>query len=110
MKNATKKKSIKNEHLETEDKITYYLSNIDNEEVMEDLRWISPNLFLKIMRLSYINTFRNKEPISTCPECHEKTILLDDGEEYCEKCGLVTRNNYPYTAGFKHYLEYGVRL
>ena len=112
MKNDKGKlQNIKNEHLKTTDPFKYYLSNVDNEDVMTELKWINPIVFKKIIRLNYINSIRNKEPISKCPECG-KPIQYDNDtcEEYCETCGVITRTSYPYTAGIKFTIEYGVRL
>lgn len=45
-----------------------------------------------------------------CPNCHTHTIKLDDEkcEEYCTKCGLITRASSRYVAGKQIELPYGL--
>lgn len=50
------------------------------------------------------------ENIDKCPECQTITITRNNNNEYeyCEKCGLITRASYDYTAGIRIDLPYGV--
>lgn len=50
------------------------------------------------------------ENIDKCPECKTLTITRssDNDYEYCEKCGLITRASYDYTAGIHFDLPYGI--
>jgi ribosomal protein S27AE len=45
-----------------------------------------------------------------CPECGTRTITLDEDkcEEYCTRCGYVTRAASRYVAGEKINLPYGL--
>ena len=89
----------------------YYLQNIDNQEIMDQLKWENPRLYDIVHRIDYILSFSNKQPIGKCPECGAEIIVDKDAcEEYCRECGLVTRNSYPYVASQKYDLPYGIRL
>lgn len=96
--------------LKVENPILYYLKNIDDPEIMEELRWEDPGFYEYILRLNYIQSLTNKEPIYKCPLCNHSIITdIDSGEEYCSVCGLVTRTHYPYVAGQRLHLDYGVK-
>lgn len=112
MKNEGTEHEPTKENLGPQNLLEYYLDNLDNEEIMEELRWENPSLFRKIQRIHYIDSLRSKEPTGKCPECKSKTIIVDNDtcEEYCENCGLVTRNNYPYVAGIQHELYWGLKI
>lgn len=45
-----------------------------------------------------------------CPECKTRTIILDEEkcEEYCTKCGTITRAASRYVAGKQINLTYGL--
>ena len=45
-----------------------------------------------------------------CPECRTRTIILDNEkcEEYCTRCGMVTRAASRYVAGKQIDLPYGL--
>ena len=45
-----------------------------------------------------------------CPECRTRTIILDEEkcEEYCTRCGTITRAASRYVAGEKIELPYGL--
>ena len=47
-----------------------------------------------------------------CPECRTRTIILDNDkcEEYCTKCGTITRAPTRFVAGEKIDLPYGILL
>lgn len=76
---------------------------------MKELKWSDHDLYLHVCRIHYIQKLKNKTRTSICPEC-ESVILQDKwGEEYCMKCGLVTRATYDYVAGFKIDLPYGLK-
>ena len=91
-----------------ENPLKYYHEHKDE---LDTLEWLSPEIYNWLMRVKFIDSIRNKEPISKCPECGgEIEVDKDKCEEYCESCGLITRNPYPYTAGQEYILPYGVRL
>ena len=92
-----------------EDPIKYYLENIDDSEIMNELRWEDPYLYIQILRLHYIDSLQNKENIYQCPICRGEIITDNLGEEYCCVCGLVTRTPYPYVAGQKIHVDYGLK-
>ena len=98
------------DELKTINPLTYYLKHIGNIELMEELRWENPPLYRKVHRIHYILSFKTKEPLNKCPECGEHITSDEWGEEYCPKCGCVTRNNYNYTSGTKHCLPYGLKI
>lgn len=102
-------KNNSDDQLKLEDPITYYLENIDDEEIMNQLRWDDPELYNQILRLNYLQSLTNKEPIYQCPICRGNIITDNWGEEYCSVCGLVTRTQYPYVAGQKIHLDYGLK-
>lgn len=102
-------KNNSDDRLKLEDPITYYLEHIDDYEIMGELRWEDPELYTLIFRLNYIKSLANKEPIYRCPICRGNIITDTWGEEYCSVCGLVTRTSYPYVAGQKIHLDYGVK-
>ena len=95
--------------LKLENPTKYYLKNINNTEIMEALRWEDPDFYDTILRLHYIQQMQNRENIYQCPECRGNIITDDWGEEYCTDCGLVTRTPYPYTAGHRISLPYGLK-
>ena len=48
------------------------------------------------------------EQLTICPECStELEKDLDTDDDYCPKCGLITRSYSEYTAGQKVDLPYG---
>lgn len=77
---------------------------------MDELKWEDPYFYDTIIRLHYIKQMQNHDNIYMCPECQGDIITDEAGEEYCNECGLITRNCYPYTAGTKYELPYGLRL
>ena len=107
---------MKNETLDDtgadlQNNLDYYLQHIDNQEIMSKLKWENPILYETVQRINYLLSFANKEPIYNCPECGaEIEVDKDLCEEYCSQCGLITRNSYPYIAGQKYTLPYGIRL
>ena len=76
---------------------------------MGDLKWEDRELYNQILRLHYIDNLQNKENIYRCPICGKDIITDNMGEEYCSSCGLVTRTQYPYVAGQKIHLDYGLK-
>lgn len=99
------------EKLKLEDPIRYYLKHSDDEEIMTQLKWEDYEFYQLVIRLIFLDQAINHEPIWRCPECGAYvTIDKDKSEEYCPSCGLITRNCYPYTAGNKYELPYGLRL
>lgn len=95
----------------TEESVEYYMSNINNPHIMKDLHFVDPLLYAKLMRWKFVNSIRNKQAISTCPECNGEIIFDSDKcIEYCDKCGLITRTCTYYTAGVQYELPYGLRL
>ena len=52
------------------------------------------------------------ENTDKCPECKTLTIVRSENgsEEYCTKCGLITRASYNYQAGIKFELPYGLLI
>ena len=87
--------------------IDYYLKNFNNPEIMDELKWKDPYLYLQITRLHFIKQLQDTTPTYKCPDCGDNIIHDEWGEEYCESCGLVTRTPYDYVAGFKITLPYG---
>lgn len=101
--------NVNDDTLKLENPIKYYLKNFDDEEIMAELRWEDPELYQKILRIVEIDGMKNKQQIYRCPEC-EKNIITDEwGEEYCSNCGLVTRAHYPYVAGQRINLVFGLK-
>lgn len=104
------KHEVDNEKLKEENPIKYYLQHTGDKKVMKKLRWDNPKLYRAVQRAVYLKQLQSKEPLHRCPKCGD-TITCDEwGEEYCPRCGVITRNNYPYTAGVKHDLPYGLKL
>ena len=102
--------SDEDEKLKNENPLIYYLKHINDKEIMKELRWKNRALYQKVHRIHYILSFKTKEPLRKCPDCGE-TITSDEwGEEYCPRCGLITRNSYNYTAGEMHELPYGLKI
>ena len=97
------------DQLKLENPTEYYLKNIKDPEIMDELRWEDPYFYDYILRLHFINEMQNHENIYRCPECRGNIITDDWGEEYCTNCGLVTRTHYPYTAGQPISLPYGIK-
>lgn len=96
--------------LRLENPTEYYLKNIEDHEIMAELRWEDPYFYDYILRLHFINEMQNHENIYRCPECRGNIITdIDSGEEYCTCCGLVTRTHYPYVAGQRVTLDYGLK-
>lgn len=93
-----------------ENPIRYYLKHIGNQKIMGELKRTDRELFDKVHRIHYIRSFSNKDPIWKCPECGQDIELDEWGEEYCSKCGLVTRSHTNYNAGIQIYLPYGIKL
>ena len=87
----------------------YYLQHFYDQEIMDHLKWVDPYQYLDVIRLHFIKQMTNHENINTCPECKGNIITDEWGEEYCEECGLVTRTHYPYIAGQKITLDYGIK-
>lgn len=95
--------------LKLENPTKYYLENIDDAEIMNELKWEDPDLYLHILRLNFINKITDHEPIYRCPECRSNIITDEWGEEYCSNCGLVTRTHYQYVAGQSIVLPFGLK-
>ena len=110
MKNDASNPKHSEESEISENPITYYLNHIGNQEIMNKLKWEDPLLYFRVQRISYILSFKSKEPLWKCPHCGEQITEDEWGEEYCPSCGLVTRSNYPYVAGIQFELPYGVKL
>ena len=107
---CNEKISDENLQLKLEDPIEYYLKNIEDPEIMAELRWEDPYFYDYLLRLHFINEMQNHENIYRCPECRGNIITdIDSGEEYCTCCGLVTRTHYPYVAGQRLMLDYGLK-
>ena len=51
------------DNLKVENPILYYLKNIDDPEIMYELRWEDPYFYDYILRLHYTQSLTNKEPI-----------------------------------------------
>ena len=72
----------------------------------QNLKWENPRKYS-------IDTFLNHESLKYCPECGAEIEYInpdDEDEAYCTKCGLITSASYPYVAGIKIDLPYGLRL
>ena len=91
-------------------KLKYYIDHIHDSNVMHELRWKEPETDNKVRRLFYIKSLQSKEPLTLCPECGFDIVEDEWGEEYCPKCGTVTRSHSQYSAGFKHDLPYGLKI
>ena len=89
--------------------VKYYLNHIGNLKIMVQLKQENRELYDFIHRLDYIKSFQNTEPISRCPECNTRINQDEWGEEYCPKCGTVTRSNYPYVAGIPVEFPFGTK-
>lgn len=96
--------------LKLEHPLKYYLENIGNIKVMNELRQENLELYNKIQRISYIKSFQTREKLYLCPECHTSIVEDEWGEQYCPSCGLVTRSHYDYVAGLKFKLPYGLKI
>lgn len=95
--------------LKMENPLQYYLEHIHDKKIMAELAWDDPEFFQHVHRIYFIQQIQNHEPIYKCPECRGKVITDEWGEEYCETCGLVTRTQFPYVAGHKIRLPYGLK-
>ena len=95
--------------LKQKNPIKYYLKHYNNKKIMDELRWENPELYNRIQRLHKKWLITNHEPIYKCPECNQNIITDEWGEEYCNNCGLVTRTHYPYVAGQKIHLPFGIK-
>ena len=102
--------SDEDEKLKNENPIAYYLKHINDKKIMEELRWQNRELYNKVHRIHYILSFKTNEPLRKCPDCGGKITSNEWGEEYCPKCGLITRNSYKYTAGIIYKLPYGLKI
>lgn len=71
-------------------------------------RWLEPELAKKEMRLNYIKKMQSQIP-NTCPEC-ENSLITDESEIYCEKCGVIVAASTEYVAGVRIDLPYGIVL
>ncbi len=89
--------------------LQYYLEHYDDKEIMDELKWDDPYLYLQIERIHYVKQLKDTTPNFICPECGDEIIQDEDGEEYCNACGLVTRTHYNYVAGIKIELPYGLK-
>ena len=87
----------------------YYLDHIHDEKIMLELAGGDIEYYQYILRLDFIDKMSNHEHIYQCPECQGNIITDIWGEEYCEKCGLVTRTHYPYVASQRITLDYGLK-
>ncbi|KZX11355.1 hypothetical protein MBORA_16000 [Methanobrevibacter oralis] len=97
--------------LKHESPINYYLKHFHDQEIMAELRWCDPYLYLQICRIHFIQQLKDKTISYKCPECETKTIIENDwGEEYCSKCGLVVRTSFDYVGGLKINLPYGKKI
>ena len=106
---------MKNDKLHENDEIeenpvTYYLNHIGNQKIMERLRWEDITLYKLVQRLHFLKSFQNTEPIYNCPECGDDICEDEWGEEYCPRCGLITRSHSTYVAGRKFKLPFGLKL
>ena len=108
--NDVKSEISDDDKLKNENPIAYYLKHINNKEIMKELRWNNVSLYRKVHRINYILSFKTKEPLRKCPTCGGKITNDEWGEEYCQRCGLVTRNNYPYLASLPYELPYGLKI
>lgn len=95
--------------LKLENPTKYYLQNINDIEIMDALKWEDPYLYEDVIRLHFIQEMMNHDNINMCPQCRDNIITDEWGEEYCECCGLVTRTHYPYVAGQRIVLDYGLK-
>ncbi len=102
-------KNSDDENLKLENPIKYYLNIFHDKKIMNTLKWEDPYLYSIIERLHYINQLKNKDNTHICPECKGNITSDEDGEEFCTSCGLVTRTFYPYVAGQKITLPYGLK-
>lgn len=98
------------EKLKIENPLRYYLNHINDMKIMAELLKENRLLYHKVHRIDYILSFKTKEPLRKCPKCGNPILTGEWGEEYCQKCGVITRNNYPYMAGIQHDLPYGLKL
>ena len=110
MKNDNLTLSEEDTQLLKENPIRYYLKHIGNIKMMGELKRDNRELYDKVHRLHYILSFANKEPIWKCPECGEDINVDEFGEEYCPRCGLITRTHTNYNAGIQIKLPYGIKL
>lgn len=90
--------------------VQYYLKHIGNIKIMAELLKEDRELYNYIHRLDYIRSFRSTEPLHRCPSCKSDITQDEWGEEYCPKCGEVTRGTYPYVAGLPFKFKYGLKL
>lgn len=95
--------------LRLENPTKYYLNHIHDEEIMIELIREDPYLFQHVIRLDFINKISNHDNIHQCRECRGSIIKDESGEEYCEKCGLVTRTHIAYVAGQRISLPFGLK-
>ena len=95
--------------LKLENPTKYYLKNIDDPEIMGELKWEDPYFYEYILRLHFIQKMQNHQNIYRCPECRGNIITDESGEEYCNDCGLITRTHYPYVAGQRIIVDYGLK-
>lgn len=102
--------TIEDDELKKENPIKYYLKHYGDQKIMKELRFENRELYDKIHRLHYILSQCNKEPIWVCPECKGHIAQDEWGEEYCPRCGLVTRSHTNYNAGIQINLPYGLKL
>lgn len=109
MKNESKK-NYGDTQLKEENPVKYYLKHIGDKQIMETLRWEDIELYNFVQRLHYVQSFQTREPLNKCPKCEEPIEEDEWGEEYCSKCGLVTRSHYPYVASQKIIFPYGIKL
>lgn len=98
------------ENLKDENPVQYYLQHIGNIRIMAQLKKDDLELYKYIQRLDYIRSFQTTEPLTRCPSCKSKITQDEWGEEYCPKCGEVTRGTYPYVAGFHFKFKYGLKI
>ena len=87
----------------------YYLEHIDDDQIMMELAMEDLDLYLHVLRLDFIHKMTNHEPIYKCPECQSIIVTDEWGEEYCSKCGLVTRSYYDYVAGMSIKVPFGLK-
>lgn len=106
---CNEKNTSDEDQLKLENPTKYYLKNFKNHEIMDELKWEDPYLYDTIIRLHYIKQMQNPDNIYMCPECRGNIITDESGEEYCKNCGLVTRTHYPYVAGQRFIVDYGLK-
>ena len=79
------------------------------KDTMMPDKWLEPDNYQRKQRLYYILSLQHHQP-KTCPECGHDLVYEEDGEIYCNHCGLVCADSIEYVAGRKIVYPFGLRL